>query len=128
MKNLHSAFERKACSLLIGLHGILYGLMPLLDSTAASGFMRHMNNSGYAVSWYAVMCLSGLLLCAGALLPCRSIRHIGLALAVMVYTSIGVEFLLRGSFIPVTFTFLMLPAFALWILVEDVRRKKRDYA
>ena len=126
MKNPHSAFERKVASLLIGVHGILYGVMPLLDTHNASGFMRHMHSANYSASWYALMALSGLLLCIGSLLPCRSLRHVGLTVAVFVYGSIGTEFMITGQMIPVTFTFLMLPAFAMWLLIDDVRRKKRE--
>ena len=124
--NRHSAFERKIATLLIGVSAVMYGLMPLLDKSTASGFMRYTTALGYGPSWYVMLVSAGVLMCLGALLPCRSLRHIGLVLGSFVNGAVALELLINGRLLPVTFQFFLFSAVGLWLFSDDVARKRRD--
>ena len=116
--------ETRYCSMLIGAITATWSALGL-STTPESLFAVTLHRANLGAEWFFLMLITGVLLVVSSIFPLRSLRHIGLFLASLVWASMTGVFLLAGLITPVTIT---APLFALWpvlLMYADAKNKPR---
>jgi hypothetical protein len=122
--HIESNREIKLTSCLLGMVGVLWAAIIYFSDPLFSAIMNAGNEE--ALRLFALMMVSqGVMLCAGALLPWRKLRQLGLILgAISWFTLFGMYL----KFWVLTFNALMVGLFGFFtfvVLMIDVGRKPR---
>ena len=116
--------ETRYCSMLIGALTAIWSLLGLVPHRE-SLFVTTLRTANLGNEWFFLMLLTGLLLIISSVFPLRSLRHIALFGASLVWTSMTGVFLLANLITPVT---VSAPLFALWpilLMYADAKNKPR---
>lgn len=116
--------ETRYCSMLIGAMTALWSLLGIVPNRE-SLFTTTLHAANLGNEWFFLMLLTGLLLIVSSVFPLRSMRHIALFGASLVWAAMTGVFLLANLSTPVT---VSAPLFALWpilLLYADAKNKPR---
>jgi uncharacterized membrane protein len=116
--------EIRLTSCLLGMIGVVWAAIIVFDDPRISAITNRFNEDALQV-FAIVMAIQGVMLCAGALLPWRKLRQLGLILGAISWCTLFGMYL---DFWVLTFNTLMvglLGFFTFVVLLLDVRRKPR---
>lgn len=119
------ASEIRFCTLLIGLVECAWALLGLVPDNR-SLFTTALENAGLNDTWFAVMMMVGAVTSAGAVLPWRSGRHIGLFLSALSWFTLFGVFAAGNIFTPVVITMPIFGIFSIGLMYADSTRKPRE--
>lgn len=117
--------EIRYCTLLIGLIECAWSVLGLIPDNR-SLFTMTLEGAGLDDVWFAVMMMVGLLTTAGAVLPWRSGRHIGLFLSALTWFTLFGVFAREDIFTPVVITMPIFGIFSIALMYADSARKPRE--
>lgn len=123
---LSGGAEIRFCAMLIGIIELLWSLLGILPPEERSLFAVRLYDAGLDVEWFGVMGGVGLVTVAGAILPWRSGRHIGLALSCLIWvvmTGVFLDLVFRS---PVVMSMPVFAIFSIGMMYADAKRKPRE--
>jgi len=120
------ASEIRFCSLLIGVVQVMWSMLGITGSGTGSLFVTALNDAGLGMEWFFSMLVVGVIISAGAVLPWRSGRHIGLFLGALTWFSLFGVFVRQALMTPVVVTMPIFGAFCVMLMYTDAKRKRRE--
>ena len=119
------ASEIRFCCLLIGIIECVWSALGIISETR-SLFTVTLKAYGLGDEWFITMLSTGIILCAGAILPWRSGRHIGLFLSALIWFTMFGVFFSAYALTPVSVMMPILGFFSIGMLYADIKRKPRE--
>lgn len=117
--------EIRYCTLLIGTIELVWSIVGLIPEHR-SLFAQTLYSRGLDVEWFGLMIGTGTVTGAGAVLPWRSGRHIGLFLSALIWLVMFGVFVDDNVLTPVTFSMPVFGLFSIGLMYADAKRKPRE--